>query len=401
MAGSRCTFDGMANPWCALVLAVMVASTVAVADPAGLPDGLTIVLHDRSLEARRGTLRVVLVGASSLIEAKFDRKTATVVVEYEDACIINRTRSWGLARLEAMLEAADAVARKAAHDDKGAAAAFARASALDPTWTDPVYGLAAVQLHAGDPGAAVRALAGLLATDPVAVYLRAGSDPTLAALSARPELQAVRAKRAGTVAITSKGITGTVAVSPDHKLLAVTLRDGSDVSSSFALDLLVLEVATGRVVSTLPIASADETDPGCYDTTCAPILATARQAVDRRARAREKALRELGFGPAKVEPAKRQLDDSQDPARSTGSFPRAKLGFEMQGGRVDVRRPPSSAVIATGSVPGERVDEIVYVEESRTVVIWSHQRQSEDGCNEYRRPDVMLIGVPPVSQPKP
>lgn len=247
----------MAGFWHALVLAVIVPSTVTVADPSpspgtaaaqrkadGLPDGLTIALHDRSIEARKGKLSVALVFASSLVEAKFDRKTATVVVEYEDACMFNRTRSWSLARLEAMLESEDAVARKTRHDDKGAAAAFARAAALDPTWTDPVYGLAAVQLHAGDPGAAVRALAGLLATDPIAVYLRVGSDPTLSALSARPELQAVRAKRAGTVAITSKGIAGTVAVSPDHKLLAVTLSDGSDVSSIFALDLLILAAST-------------------------------------------------------------------------------------------------------------------------------------------------------------
>jgi hypothetical protein len=397
-----------------LLLAVMVHSTVAVADPSpspgqavaqpkseSLPDGLTIVLHDRSLEVHKGTLSAALVSAADLIEAKFDRKTATVVIEYEDRCNFNKTRSWDLARLEAMPEFADAVARKTRHDDKGAAAAFARAAALDPTWIDPVYELAAVQLHAGDPGAAVRALAGLLATAPVGVYLRVTSDPALSALAARPELQAVRAKQAGTIAITGKGIAGTVAISPDHKLLAVTLRDGSGFSASFALDLLVLDVATGRVVSKLPIVASDESDSDCYDSACAPILAKARPVVDRRAKAREKALRELGFGPAKVEAEKPQQDSAQDRANSSGSFPRAKLGLEIGGGSAAVLRPPSSTAIATGSFPGMYVDEVVYVEESRTVVIWSSDRQSEAGCNDERRPAVTLIGVPPVARPKP
>jgi len=390
----------------ALVLAVVVPSTIAVADPApspgttaqptpdSLPDGLTIELHDQNLEVHKDNLSAVLVRAVSLTDVKFDRKTSSVTVEYEDTCNFDKFGMWNLARLEAMPAFADAVARKTRHDDKGAAAAFTRAAAQDPTWVDPVYGLAAVQLHAGDPDAAERALGGLLTTAPIATYLHVTSDPELSALSARPAIQAVRAKPSGTVAVTSKGITGTVAISPDHKWLAVAQRDDSGFSSSFELNLLVLDAATGRVVSQLPLVDSHETDFNCYDEKCSPILAKARQAVDRRAKAREKALRELGFRPAKVEAAK--LNHSQDPDSSKGSFPRAKLGLEMQGSNLQISRLSTSVPIATGSISGKFTDEIVYVEESHTILVWSSYLQSEAGCNQDRRPNMTLISVPPA-----
>lgn len=60
---------------------------------------------------------------------------------------------------------------------------------------------------------------------------------------------------------------------------------------------------------------------------------------------------------------------------------------------------PSSAKLAAASIPNTRVDAVVYVEDTRTIVIWSSDLQSEAGCNEDRHPNVTAIAVPPIAVP--
>jgi hypothetical protein len=318
-----------------------------------------------------------------------------VTLELENWCNRAYTETWTYAALEARLENTSAYQLHKKASYKMAALGFARAAALDPTWNIPAYNLASARALLGDQDAAIKALAPWLASAPITTYVQVTMDPELSPLLARPELKAIRAKQPGTVTVTADGITGQVAVSPDRALLAVVRAEHSWGSSNFYSQLEIREAATDKLVATAPLVTWNDSNPDCNVSSgtskdCS-LTSSGRKMVTRRAAMLQTMLSELGFVQAVTE-APTVLENGGRMGKKRLSFPNHKLGLVAKDGPVSVLQ--YNTELGSGAIGGF-MDDAIFVEQPRVVVIWSSHQGSE-GCDST---DPSYVDLIPVKTP--
>lgn len=369
-----------------------------VALPAKLGDGFELVIakdaFDRPrVHVRKGKLTLPLDRAEHVEGIRIDRAARSVTLDLEDSCLLTQyTQTWTYDRLGALLESSQAELLREKKNDKEAARGFARAAALDPTWNAPAYALAAAQARLGDASAALKALSPWLANEPIGAYVRVSTNPDLAPLLARPELQAIRGKQPGTALLTADGIVGKVAIAGSMFAAVREATDGG--SSGFTSDLVIYEVAAGvqHELAATPLVTHDDSNHDCYPEPGAAascrLTAAGRTAVARRAALLQTMLRELGFVQAAIEPAT-TLEDNGWHAKRRYAFPKHKLGIVVDGYRARVLQRDTA--LGEGQVE-EVVRASAFLEGPGVVAVWSTHVVSENGCDAARG-NVTLIPV--------
>jgi len=199
-------------------------------------------------------------------------------------CQGNKTMEWTTAALEARLESAAAAALARRKQWDGAAAGYARAVVLDPSYGQAATDLAIAQLKGGHRPEAIATLVAAAARDRIWVVARVAIDRALAPIASAPELRALAAKAPGHARLAKLGRQG-VAFSNDGKLIA-WVRDVQNMMSEEGgyAELRVADVAAGRLLTRMRFRDAED------------------KGVDR-------ALADLGFDVEKV--AARELDRPQ------------------------------------------------------------------------------------------
>jgi hypothetical protein len=366
--------------------------------PVRLGEGFELVVVKESfgsprIHVRKRTLRTRLERASFVDRVRIDRSARSVTLELETSCNISYTETWTYDRLGALLENASAFGLHQKKNHKEAALGFARAAALDPTWNTPAYYLASAETLLGDQDAAIKALAHWLAEEPIGTYVRVSTDRELAPLLARPELQAIRAKEPGTVTLTADGITGKVAVTADGALLAVVREEYNWGSSAFESELDIYDVASGLRLAATPFVNYRESNNDCYpkhgSSENCRLTKAGRTTVARRAAALQTMLRELGFVPAAVEPGT-VLESNGRHGKQRVAFRKNKLGLVHHYGPARVLQRDTE--LGAGAI-AYAMDDAVFVEQPRVVVVWSSNSGAEDGCDSGKGSAVDLIHV--------
>jgi len=364
--------------------------------PAKLGEGFELVAAPgngvRALDLRKGKQRTRFGSAAYVASVQVDAAAHSVTLELENWCNRPYKETWTYAALGARLENTSAYQLHRKANYKLAALGFARAVALDPTWNIPAYNLASAQTLLGDQGAAIKALAPWLASAPITTYVQVTMDRELAPLLARPELQAIHAKQPGTVTVTADGITGKVAVSADRTLLALVRAEHSWGSSSFTSQLEILEAATGQLIATTPLVTWNDSNVDCYPSSSTAkdcsLTPAGRTAAGQRAAVIQTMLRELGFVQAVTEPSI-TLENEGRGGKKRFSFPNHKLGLVVKDGAASVLQ--NNTELGSGGA-ATFIDDAIFVEQPRLVVIWSTDPGSE-GCDSTNPSHVSLIPV--------
>lgn len=374
-----------------LCLTLTTAASPAFADDLRrkLGDGYELQIDNRSLYVVKGNQRARLVGGHAFERVSYDKAKKQVTVEIaDDSCDAATTHTWSTAHLDARLDnwAGYSLYQQKKYAD--AIPAYRRAAAADPSWKIPAVNLASAYNLTGDPTSAIGALAPWLASDPVGTYATITLDPELRSLRTHSKLAAIRATKPGTAKI--DGATATlipsVALSADRKYVAVVHDEASWGASLWMAELELHELATGRIVGTLPLVTFADTNPDCYDDKCKRILKPA--AVHQRVAVAQQLLVDLGFTSAAVEDSTSvtRTDDNKFKA----SFTKAKLGVVARDGTARVVQ--GNTVLATASI-SDRLHAAAYLTELRTVILWSG-RPGREGCEGSDPTAVTVVRLP-------
>jgi hypothetical protein len=164
---------------------------------------------------------------------------------------------WTTAALEARLESAAAAALARRKQWDAAAAGYARAVAVDPSYGQAATDLAIAQLRGGHRPEAIATLVAAAARDRIWVVARAAIDRALAPIAAAPELRALAEKAPGHARLAKLGSQG-IAFSQDGKLIA-WVRDVQNMMSEEAqyAELRVGDAATGRLLARMRFRDAE------------------------------------------------------------------------------------------------------------------------------------------------
>ena len=337
----------------------------------------------------KGKQFIRIAGADRFESFSIDKTAHKVVVVLGDYTCAGKTRyEWTFGHLAARLENATAFALHQNKDWKSAAAGFARAAALDPTWRIAAYNLASAHQLLGDKPAAIKALAPFLATDPLGTSLDIARDPELAPLLDQPALVAIRSTKPGSAKLTTAGLDGKVLFAPDRNLIAVARVESSWGSSAFTVDVQIWDAATSKLVASTTVVEWGETKNDEKG-----LVAATKSVVTERMTRLSTQLAALGFRPAaKVEKGV----ESSDGAKAKIHFAKAKLGLVGPGdmhsaaftdGVVNVLR--KNTTLATAKITG-RLVAASFVEEASAIII-EMQRHSSEGCDGG--PEVALTVV--------
>jgi hypothetical protein len=240
-----------------VALALALAATQAFARPATIPGSdLHLVVDARGdLWIERHDLRarvpIELPYPDSLLSVAAKATPPTVTMKLEINCLGVQTVALTSARLEALLESAAAEPLLRAKRWGPAAGGFARALALDPTFSAAATNLAAAQAGGGHAAEATATLVAAAARDPVWVAWRIAADPDLAGVDPLPEiakLYAPPAAGAPSPALDARH----VAYSPSRRLFAWRRVLGNEMGGRRVDDeLWIADVASGVVQARL------------------------------------------------------------------------------------------------------------------------------------------------------
>jgi hypothetical protein len=338
-----------------------------------LPDGRKIELVNDTLYVVKGAARAPLPwGASHLTGLKLAADRNALTIETMDSCDRTRTVTTSIPALDARLENAAALALHKKKRYPEAAAGFRRAVALDPAFDLAYVNLASALSLGGDKPGAARALAPLAHRNPVWLLWRLRVDAELAGLEQEPDLAAMRASAPGHVDIEKSSV-----MLDGTGLLAAPVTECGWGSGDCFTSLEVLDVATGRSVTSIPSVMWSLMTEPTNDADVARSKAQAEQLLD-----------DLGFAvPADVEGARIEEDPSK--GLSKGVFRKAKLGLIdadhlriVQGNTVLLEAP------AVGGI-----ERAFWVPSARLVVLYWGRRGSE-GCEATDPQGVTVVRVP-------
>jgi hypothetical protein len=312
------------------------------------------------------------------VDAK--RRTVTIVHECNYCCASDRDRTTlELDALRARLVNARAMREHRRKRYAAAAAGFARAAGLDPAFRVARTNWACALARQGKLAEAIAVLRPLLAKDPFEVYHRVLADSDLRGLVGRPEISALRSKRPGTarLALARRHLA---ALSPTHRLVAVTVPYASWGTEQWALSLQVLSLRSGERVLKLPLAQTiDMTEGGSFSR-------SGRAAAKKRLALANRLLRDLGFVvPRSVE--RREL--TLTGGKLKGRFPRARLALVVSPAGV-ARLVRGDRVLGKVAVGTTIIGAMAYHLPTTRAVVFSWAIDEPEGCG---LPDDAITGA--------
>jgi hypothetical protein len=368
----------------ALVLAA--AAALAAAPPAARADDPTPVAVTAGMQVQlaRGVPVVARGGVSAPLpvpadnydaveRATVDARTRRVAIAFS-TCQGHRTVELGLDQLEARLANAAALAAHRRKDYAAAAAGFARAARLDPSFDLAATNHASALALAGKRDAAARALAPWLASNPTWTYGKVATDPELASLRRHPAVRRLCVRPRGTARLDAQGgLVGVVAYSAAKQQLAYVRREASWGACNFTTKLMVFDVATGQALASWTVVDWADSNPEACDKTdpeTPPILPEAAARVRARAGRLVRVLRDLGFSAATHEVA--SIDDAGL------HFAHAGLDLAVDAAHGTATLSRGGKVLGHATVP-DRPQAGYYVPAARAVLVLSLRGGSE-GC---------------------
>jgi hypothetical protein len=257
----------------ALVLALCAPAAAGDDDPiqarVQLPDGMTLESERGALFVHKGPDRGLVVAAPHPF-ATLQRGVVTIEMSTNGCDIGQRTIPMTLDQVRARLVAARADRLHARGRDPEAIVQYRRAIAIDPTWSDPAFALAAIQLTLTPRHEAIAALAPWLRDEPLWTYLRIVRTPALASLLGAPEIQAIRAAHQSDVvlpedeaatALQADGhmLARTLVVLAEDELGEAELGDGErEAQAPMAGALHLVDTRTGKIRESLPFSTVAE-----------------------------------------------------------------------------------------------------------------------------------------------
>ena len=261
-------------------------------------DQLRLHVNHNKLVAVAGKLHAIVPSvpaATSVVgfEHTADRRSVTVRYLYDLGCTAPEDP------LEVVIELAPLAARMlnddalAAHRSgrfAAAAAGFAQAARLDPTFELARSNEACAWNRLGRREDALRALAPVIRAKPVLAYSKVASDPELQSLKDAPPIAALRASTPGDVQAKTLADAAAPLVGLGGRAVAVLVREQSWGSSNFHLDLAIFDAASGDQQLSMPLADWSDNDHE------GKLLAGRREQVQQRYERSASWLRELGFG---------------------------------------------------------------------------------------------------------
>lgn len=360
---------------------VLFTLATAHADTRTVGEGLTLSIDKDALWVVKGKQRARLAPASSFKAFSADKTKRKVIVDVVDnTCIGNTKHEFTFGHLEARIENWAAFAVYKTKDYKGAAAGFAKAVKLDPSWKIAAYNLASAYQLAGDKPAAITALAPHLAAEPIATYVHVTSDPELAPLLDRAELKAIASKQPGNAKLGDKAFEPLYA--KDRNLIAFAREEKSWGSAAYTIDLQIYDAKSGALVASTPLVHWDDTKPEATGLTMA-----GKKAVAERAARFSTMLQQLGFSTAKLEKTKVSDDDGSMKIKAV--FAKAKLGVVATPNGANALRGNTS--VGTANSAGKMLS-AVFVEDASAVVITTHLHSAE-GCDGGPEIGVYVIPI--------
>ena len=337
--------------------------------PVTVFDNVSVVNIGGAVFVRRGATTARLADGEFVTAPVIDRANRKISFATVDFCETPVAKvAMTFDQLRARL---DNVAAYGLHKQKKFAeskTAFAKALALDPNNRTIAVNLASAQQLLGDKPAALVTLAPWLVSEPVALYATIAVDPELLPLLASPEVLALKAKRAGNVVVTKAGLKGGIAFSAERNLLAVERDEcswGRDSDADFdacSKEIEVFDAATGKQVTTVRLAWFDRTNKALFD---------------RRIKAAQLALRDLGFtSDALVRGKDISTDADREQEKYKFSFASLKVGAVGSAGAARVLR--GNTVVAE-AVTLDRLRSVTWVPTAKTFVVAS-LRPGSEGC---------------------
>ncbi|MBL9019912.1 MAG: hypothetical protein JNL83_37350 [Myxococcales bacterium] len=354
-------------------------------------EGYELVLPENgSIGLRKGKRKTTLIPASSFdIAAKVDAKARKVTITRSEECAADKSDTFTFDQLEARLLNVEALALHRKKDWANAAKGFAQAAKLDPAYRLAAFNLASAHSRLGQLAEANAALAPWFKAEPLATYVQVNLDPELSPLLATKEVTAVKGTtKPGTITIDSTGkLAGGYAFSPERNWIAVPHSDAGYLDCSDPASIQVFDLATTKIIATLPLGSVPQTSEPCEPR---PKKAAVEKAkADRAAKAKtaEAILVAFGFSKTAAETAG-ATEKGDDSEKRVARFDKAKIGVVENGGNVNVLRGNTS--LGKGGMSGGRFTRAAYLPDAKAVVITSYV--PSDMC---ARTDEDVIAVKP------
>jgi hypothetical protein len=357
-----------------LALALTSTAAIATAEPPPsirLDGDLVLELSGRSLVVRDGKRSTPLHDASAVTDAKVDRakRTVTIATDVPETvrCGVGGTETFGFDELRAKIENRYAYARHVKKDYAAAAAGYAKAIALDPTWRIPAYNLAGVRTDLGDLAGAVAALAPWLKAEPIRTYLHVTDDKELRPLLARPELAAIVARQPTAPMARLRGAAYSAALG----LVAVPQATGEFMQCQAITRVKLHEAATDKYVGEVPASG----DGGCEQIPGGgPFFFHARSPDALLGADAAAILGKLGFAPVAIETSAAP----QGGDKWTAYFPTAKLGVVLKDRKLNVLQGNRSLGVGDGLW---KLAPSLYLPDQRLVIAHTFE-QGMETCGE-------------------
>jgi hypothetical protein len=321
-------------------------------------------------------------GVSALDSVRYDRATQKVTISYLTRCEQAASVSLPLSVLEARAENGAGMVALGQHRYADAAARFARAGALEPTFYVARTNLASARMRAKDREGALNALGSLVAEAPVWLYAKVLTDPDLAPLIDAPPIAALRARQAGNAKLAEKDrshLSGYVATAPG---LVVAGNEesswGADCGSNY--QLLVFDTKDGRLLTTMSLGGVVE-----GESPCKPTPGRARDLA-----AANRLLADLGFMP----PVDRETGvTSFDEDRGVGKAYFAQARFGLVQGDKALRLLAGDRELARYDVLLGKLSFAQRLPASKVLVVgW--ERPAREGCEDVDPRGVLVLPLP-------
>lgn len=349
------------------ILSGAIATAYAQSEPPPVAVFEKVVVEAKggAIFARRGAVTARIAVGTFVNAPVVDAKAKKITFATADWCDRNLgTVSLSFDQLSSRL---DNVIAFGLHKKKKYAeskAGFAKALALDPSNRVAAVNLASAQQLLGEKAEAIKTLTPWLASEPVSMYLTVATDPELAPLLASPELVALKAKTSGNVTVSKKGLKGGAAYSSERGLLAVERREcswGRDGEDSCEL-LIEFFDASGKLTTAQHLIDFDDSN---------------RALVQRRVKAAQQSLRDLGFKTEAVVRGKdTRTDKDREDLKGKMSFPTLKLGVVTLDGKISVFRGDTAVAQGAGF---ERLQDAAWAPSVRSFII-SSLSSGREGC---------------------
>jgi len=375
-----------------LAAAALIAAAPARADepaPVAVAAGMQVRIAGGGPVVERAGVRAPLPvpedNYRAIDKATVDAAARRVSIAFT-TCMGHRTVELGLDQLEARLANAAALAAHRKQDYAAAAAGFARAARLDPTFDLAATNQAAALALAGKRDAAARALAPWLASNPTWTYAKVATDPELASLRRHPAVRKLCVRPRGTARLDPQaGLVGAVAYSAAKQQLAFVRREASWGACNFTTTLMVFDASGPARASWTVVGWADSNPEACdkTDPETPPILPEAAARVRARAARLTRVLGDPGFSPAGHEVATLDADGLH--------FPRAGLDLGITGdGKATLSR--AAAVIGHATI-ADAAEAGYYVPAARAILVVS-RRGGREACEGSDPTTVTVVPVP-------